>query len=306
MSRAATAHAATVGCPECGGQLTRDDARAETACADCGLVVESDEIDHGPEWRAFDDGEADPRAGTPVDPTRDDNGFMTVIGHTSGNEFRQEGRLRRAAQLHGNGKSKKDRVLARCLSDIKTLCGQIETTQAVSDDACVLFKRFVKSDTHYGIGYDPIIAAAIIAAGRLRGDHVDREGVFRRLDINEQKVWRRLQRFANDIDIGLPVRPAVSYVAPWVDELDGSYATRQRAEEIAREAEAEGLTNSGRKPSGYAAAAVYAAFVGSDVDRYRSQGEIADVGQASEPTLRRNCDELLDAGIISEEERHGR
>ncbi len=31
-----------------------DDEHGETVCEDCGLVVESDEIDRGPEWRAFD------------------------------------------------------------------------------------------------------------------------------------------------------------------------------------------------------------------------------------------------------------
>ncbi|ERJ06657.1 Transcription initiation factor IIB 4 protein, partial [Halorhabdus tiamatea SARL4B] len=41
-------------CPECGGDLVTDSERGETVCAECGLVVEEDEIDPGPEWRAFD------------------------------------------------------------------------------------------------------------------------------------------------------------------------------------------------------------------------------------------------------------
>ena len=41
-------------CPECGGQLNADTSHGETVCQDCGLVVDEDEIDHGPEWRAFD------------------------------------------------------------------------------------------------------------------------------------------------------------------------------------------------------------------------------------------------------------
>ncbi|WP_324603263.1 TFIIB-type zinc ribbon-containing protein, partial [Halarchaeum acidiphilum] len=39
-------------CPECGGNLVVDEARGETVCEDCGLVVDEDEIDRGPEWRA--------------------------------------------------------------------------------------------------------------------------------------------------------------------------------------------------------------------------------------------------------------
>ncbi|MFB6134653.1 MAG: TFIIB-type zinc ribbon-containing protein, partial [Halanaeroarchaeum sp.] len=49
----------TIRCPECGGRLANDTEHGETVCEDCGLVVEEDEIDRGPEWRAFDSSEKD-------------------------------------------------------------------------------------------------------------------------------------------------------------------------------------------------------------------------------------------------------
>jgi len=54
-----TRPAARETCPECGGR-TRVDA-AERVCTDCGLVVEADRIDHGPEWRSFDDDDTNPK-----------------------------------------------------------------------------------------------------------------------------------------------------------------------------------------------------------------------------------------------------
>ncbi|HIH44228.1 MAG TPA: transcription initiation factor IIB, partial [Candidatus Methanoperedenaceae archaeon] len=46
---------ATVECPECGSHtLVHDYERAELICSECGLVVDSDFVDQGPEWRAFD------------------------------------------------------------------------------------------------------------------------------------------------------------------------------------------------------------------------------------------------------------
>ncbi|RLM50338.1 hypothetical protein DVK06_11895 [Halorubrum sp. Atlit-28R] len=52
-------------CPECDGRTRVED--AERVCADCGLVVEADRIDHGPEWRSFDDEDTDPkRTGAPL------------------------------------------------------------------------------------------------------------------------------------------------------------------------------------------------------------------------------------------------
>lgn len=42
-------------CPECDGRVTTN--AVETACEDCGLVIDEQRIDHGPEWRAYDDEE---------------------------------------------------------------------------------------------------------------------------------------------------------------------------------------------------------------------------------------------------------
>ena len=69
-------------CPECSGRLVSDSGRAETVCADCGLVVEEDEIDRGPEWRAFDAAEKDEksRVGAPTTNMMHDQGLSTNIG----------------------------------------------------------------------------------------------------------------------------------------------------------------------------------------------------------------------------------
>jgi len=37
-----------------GRQLVHDYERAELVCQNCGLVIDEDFIDRGPEWRAFD------------------------------------------------------------------------------------------------------------------------------------------------------------------------------------------------------------------------------------------------------------
>jgi len=45
----------TLTCPKCGNaHLTKDYSRAEIVCEKCGLVIDADIIDQGPEWRAFD------------------------------------------------------------------------------------------------------------------------------------------------------------------------------------------------------------------------------------------------------------
>ncbi|WP_305080128.1 TFIIB-type zinc ribbon-containing protein, partial [Natronomonas sp. LN261] len=49
-------------CPECNARLEADSEHGETVCTECGLVVEEDEIDRGPEWRAFDSAEKDQKS----------------------------------------------------------------------------------------------------------------------------------------------------------------------------------------------------------------------------------------------------
>jgi transcription initiation factor TFIIB len=98
------------GCPECGGLVHTNS--IETACEDCGLVLEDRPIDHGPEWRAFDETEGNERkrTGPPLTPTRHDHGLSSEIGFDqadangstlSGRKRSQIARLRREHQLGG-------------------------------------------------------------------------------------------------------------------------------------------------------------------------------------------------------------
>ncbi|EMA72532.1 TFIIB-type zinc ribbon-containing protein, partial [Halorubrum distributum] len=69
-------------CPECDGRLATDTEHGETVCSDCGLVVEEDSVDRGPEWRAFNSGERDSksRVGAPTTNMMHDKGLSTNIG----------------------------------------------------------------------------------------------------------------------------------------------------------------------------------------------------------------------------------
>ena len=56
-------------CPECDSKhLIRDYNRGEMTCSGCGLVVDDNFIDQGPEWRAFDaeQNEKRSRGGAPM------------------------------------------------------------------------------------------------------------------------------------------------------------------------------------------------------------------------------------------------
>lgn len=83
-------------CPECGGQVRTN--TVETVCEDCGLVIDEQKIDHGPEWRSFEDDEETPnRTGAPLTVARHDRGLSTKIGRrkdANGNELSGQKRQR--------------------------------------------------------------------------------------------------------------------------------------------------------------------------------------------------------------------
>ena len=69
-------------CPSCGStDLIYDTERGELVCNNCGLVIEENITDTGPEWRAFDSDQRNSRArtGAPMKYTRPNKGLVTEI-----------------------------------------------------------------------------------------------------------------------------------------------------------------------------------------------------------------------------------
>src|SRR2546425_5251792 len=70
-------------CPECNsGHLSFDYERGELICEECGLVLDDQMIDQGPEWRGFDVGQGGERAptGAPAKYTLHHQGPPTTTG----------------------------------------------------------------------------------------------------------------------------------------------------------------------------------------------------------------------------------
>ncbi|MFB6179485.1 MAG: TFIIB-type zinc ribbon-containing protein, partial [Halorientalis sp.] len=69
-------------CPECNSDnLVSSADGGEIVCDDCGLVIEEENIDRGPEWRAFNHSErqSKSRVGAPTTQTMHDKGLTTQI-----------------------------------------------------------------------------------------------------------------------------------------------------------------------------------------------------------------------------------
>jgi len=285
----------TTGCPDCGGRVRTNS--IETVCEDCGLVLHEEPIDHGPEWRSFEDDRTNPeRTGAPLTPTRHDRGISTEIGRKtdgkgndlSGSKRRQLGRFRRE-HSRARFRSKSERNLAHGLSEVSRIVSALDMSDVIDDQACDLFRSAQSEDLFHGRSIEAMAAGSVYAACRCNRLPWTLEEVSAVSRVNKERVenaYRALNR-----ELGLPTVPPSpqQYVPRLASELGISQEVRQEAERLAKKAENHRLAN-GRNPIGVAAGCLYEAIQRGDESVTQCElGECADV---SPNTVRDRWQEL--------------
>jgi transcription initiation factor TFIIB len=292
---AATAEGASTAvdeCPECGGR-TRVDS-AERVCDDCGLVVEADRIDHGPEWRSFDDDETDPkRTGAPLTRSRHDRGLSTEIGRSTRVKGRKRRRLARMRTQHNRAQisTKRDRNKVYAYTEIRRLTGVLGLPDSVRDAACALFDSAQEESLLRGRSLEGFAAACVYVACRT-ADVARTVGEV----CDEAKATEDEHRAAFDAmnrELGLPIGPTgpAEYLPRFASDLGRAAEVERRAGELAKRAVSEGIAN-GRNPVGVAAACLYTAARELDADC--TQREAADVADVTPVTVRRTYVDLTE------------
>jgi len=291
----------TTRCPECSGQLVTDEEHGETVCRECGLVVESDEIDRGPEWRAFDSAERDSksRVGAPTTNMMHDKGLSTNIGwqdkdaygkSLSSNQRQKMQRLRTWNERFRTRDSK-ERNLKQALGEIDRMASALGLPKAVRETASVIYRRALDEDLLPGRSIEGVATAALYAAARQLNNprSLDEFAAVSRVEKMEMtRTYRYIVR-----QLGLEVKPAdpEQYVPRFVSRLDLNEEVEREARALLRAAKDAAVT-SGKSPVGLAAAAVYAAALLTNQKVTQSQvGEVADI---SEVTIRNRYKELLE------------
>jgi len=294
--------ASTRVCPECGGRLFADEERGETVCSECGLVVEEDEIDRGPEWRAFDAAERDSksRVGAPTTNMMHDKGLSTNIGWQDKDAYgrslspRQRQKMQRLRTWNERFRTRdsKERNLKQALGEIDRMASALGLPREVRETASVIYRRALDEDLLPGRSIEGVATAALYAAARQMGTprSLDEVATVSRIDDMEfKRTYRYLVR-----ELNLEVKPAdpTSYVPRFVSELGLSDDVERRARELLRNAVDSGVT-SGKSPVGLAAAAIYAGAL--LCNEKVTQSEVSDVTNVSEVTIRNRYQELLEA-----------
>ncbi|MFB6183540.1 MAG: transcription initiation factor IIB family protein [Haloarculaceae archaeon] len=288
-------------CPECGGHLSTDHERGETVCRDCGLVVEEDEIDRGPEWRAFDAAEKDQksRVGAPTTKMMHDKGLSTNIGwqdkdaygnSLSGRQRKKMQRLRTWDERFRT-RNHKERNLKQALGEIDRMASALGLPENVRETASVIYRRALEEDLLPGRSIEGVATSALYAAARQSGvpRSIDELAAVSRVDEMEfKRTYRYIVR-----ELGLEVQPAdpEDYVARFASDLDLTEDAKREARQLLRTAKSREI-HSGKSPVGLAAGAIYAGALLAN-ERI-TQHAVADVTDVSEVTIRNRYQELLD------------
>lgn len=282
------------GCPECEG--TFKTVQQETVCSECGLIVEEDRLDRGPEWRSFDADERK-RTGAPLTPVRHDRGLSTEIGYQSGGgksfsrrKQLQLGRMRRE-QNRGRWRSKAERNLAHGLTDIRRITGALELPSSIRDQACVLFRSAQQEELLRGRSIEAFTAGAVYAVCRCNGFSRTLEEVAQYGQCELSRVKNAYKVLNSELE--LPTKPPVpqDYIPRFTSELMVSKAVQAEAHKFAKQAEEQGLVN-GHKPSGVAAACIYHAS--QEAGEQLTQEEVGAVAGVSVLTVRSNWKRLVE------------
>lgn len=297
----------TNNCNDCGGRLRTNESRGEVVCEDCGLVAEQDEIDRGPEWRAFDSQERDEksRVGAPTTNLMHDKGLSTDIGwqnkdahgRTLSSTQREKMKRLRTWNERFRTQDSKERNLKQALGEVERMASALGLNKQVKETASVLYRRCLEEDMLPGRSIEAMVTASLYAACRqcdMPRALDDFFPVTRARD--DMEVKRAYKYIMKELNLGMePIDPRSflnQYLSDLGDKISNRQKMRQSSEEILDATERENL-HSGKSPTALAAGAIYASGLIHSEDL--TQGEVGEVASKSTVTIRNRYQDMLKA-----------
>jgi len=291
------------GCPECeADSLVTSDDGGEVVCEDCGLVIEETNIDRGPEWRAFNHSErqSKSRVGAPTTETMHDKGMTTQIdwknkdayGRSLSSEKRRQMSRLRKWQERIRTKDAGERNLQFALSETDRMASALGVPRSVREVSSVIYRRALDEDLIRGRSIEGVATGCLYAACRQEGIPRSLEEVADVSRVERKEIGRTYRYISQELGLEMePVDPK-QYVPRFVSELGQSEEVKAKADEIIDVTAEQGLL-SGKSPTGYAAAAIYAASL--LCNEKKTQREVAAVAQVTEVTIRNRYQEQIEA-----------
>nr|WP_193788413.1 transcription initiation factor IIB [Haloferax mucosum] len=293
----------TLSCPECGSEaLVSDSEHGETVCDECGLVVEENEIDRGPEWRAFNSSEKDQksRVGAPTTNMMHDKGLSTNIGWQNKDAYgrslssRQREKMQRLRTWNERFRTRdsKERNLKQALGEIDRMASALGLPENVRETTSVIYRRALNDDLLPGRSIEGVATSSLYAAARMADTPRSLDEITSVSRVEKDEIARTYRYVVRELKLEIKPADPEQYVPRFASELGISDESERRARQLLKNAKEQGV-HSGKSPVGLAAAAVYAASLLTN--EKVTQNEVSDVANISEVTIRNRYHELLEA-----------
>ncbi|WP_193787554.1 transcription initiation factor IIB [Natronococcus amylolyticus] len=272
-----------------------------------GLILEDDQIDRGPEWRAFNQSErqSKSRVGAPITQTMHDKGLTTQIdwrskdayGRSLSSEKRNQMNRLRKWQERIRTKDAGERNLQFALSEIDRMSSALGVPRSVREVASVMYRRALSEDLIRGRSIEGMSTAVLYAACRQEGIPRSLSEVTEVSRVENKEIARTYRYVSQELELEMrPVDPK-KYLPRFCSQLDVSERIQSKAEEIIDTSAEQGIL-SGKSPTGFAAAAIYSSSL--LYGEKKTQKQVAEVAQVTEVTIRNRYQEQLEAMTADE------
>ncbi|WP_340101787.1 transcription initiation factor IIB [Salinibaculum salinum] len=289
-------------CPECRGRIVHNEAQAELHCRDCGRVIESDQIDHGPEWRAYGSREkkAKSRVGSTQTQLLHDRGLSTVIDWRNKDTYgqslssRQQKKMRRLRKWDERFRTKnsQERNLKHALGEINRMASALGCPDPIRETTSVLYRQALEKDLIRGRSIEGVATAALYAGSRMENTPRSFDEVAAVSHVDKLEIERAYRYLVDELELEMTPPNPEAYIARFASQLGCPDETERRSRELIRSAIEAGVHN-GRNPIGIAAAALYAAA--KRTNQEVTQGDLAEIANVSKPTIAKRYPEILQA-----------
>jgi transcription initiation factor TFIIB len=229
-----------------------------------------------------------------------DKGLTTQIdwkdkdayGRSLSSEKRSQMNRLRKWQERIRTKDAGERNLQFALSEIDRMSSALGVPRSVREVASVIYRRALDEDLIRGRSIEGVATSCLYAACRQEGIPRSLEEVSEVSRVEQKEIGRTYRYVSKNLGLRMePVDPK-EYVPRFCSELEVSEEVKMKANEIIDVTAEKGLL-SGKSPTGYAAAAIYASSL--LCNEKKTQREVAEVAQVTEVTIRNRYQEQIEA-----------
>lgn len=280
-------------CPECGGLLVTAEKRGELLCSKCGLVLEEERIESGPEWRAYTQGEREKRArtGAPETVLLHEKGLTTEMGRGRKLSPEKKRQFRRLRQRHKETRMRtsQERSLSTGLQELRRMASQMGLPKVVLELSASVYKQAVEQELLPGRSIEAMSSASLYIGTRLSKAPRTLDEISKVATVPRTEIGRAERYIRSELGVNLPPVSPKKFLPRLASELGLSTEVELSAGRLIDRASKEGIV-SGRDPMSIAASALYleARRGGEEV----TQSAVADASNVSEVTIRNRYKEL--------------